>query len=422
MMIPREDEVEMETDAIDTETAEQELGSAIDSSGDELAVGETGSLLEDEAAEQESEIQDALPSELSDVQVKSVVESVLFASNNPVSVATLRGVFHNTDVDTDRIRRALDGMQTDYAGGERGIMLVEVAGGWQLRTKIDNMPWVRRQIKGRTFKLSGASMEVLSIIAYKQPVVKAEIDQIRGVESGHLVRMLMEKNMVRFAGKSELPGKPMLYATTREFLELFGLRNIRELPTLSEINDLIPEGIGGEDAEKETLDTLTDKLSLPIGQSYSDSEAELLTISDDLASITTSSEFFEEEKKRQREQRDRDRAQDIRERKIMGEEIAETDVKWLARYESKIDQVAKDMGPEPAVPGPEVELQPEAKEATPEVVTEEPEVVGANPELTSEPETEPKAELSPEARIGAGIEAAMEAMADLDAPNNDSNI
>src|SRR5204863_3661148 len=111
-------------------------------------------------------------------------------------------------------------------------------------------------VKGRSFRLSGPALEVLSIVAYKQPVIKSEIDQIRGVESGHLVRALMEKNIVRFAGKSELPGKPMLYATTKEFLELFGLRNIRELPTLSEIDELIPEGIGElSDVEsEETLD------------------------------------------------------------------------------------------------------------------------------------------------------------------------
>lgn len=363
-------------EAEETQEAQSEEGPEA-----ELAVGETGSLLEEEKLEAQGEEEAVdLPDDLNDVQIKSILESVLFAADGPMSFAAIKGVFHHTNADSDKLKRVINDLQTDYAGGDRGIALEEVAGGFQLRTKVDNRPWVTKQVKGRAFRLSGAAMEVLSVIAYKQPVVKHEVDQIRGVESGHLVRALMEKNLVRFAGKSELPGKPMMYATTKEFLELFNLRNIRELPTLSEIEELIPEGIEPEEAEKETLGDLTDKLGLPMGQSYSESESELLTISEDLAEISTSSEFFEEEKKRQREARDRERAQDIRERVIMGEEISEGDDKWLKRYESKMEAIAKE--------GQEEEPQPQESQSadgeSQEVQQEESQEVQEMPASASE--------------------------------------
>jgi segregation and condensation protein B len=232
------------------------------------------------------------------------------------------------------------------------VTLDEVSGGYQLRTKVDNAGWLRKLVKARPFRLSGPALEVLSIIAYKQPLVKSEVDDIRGVESGHLVRALIEKNLVKFAGKSELPGKPMLYATTKQFLELFGLRNIRELPTLSEIDKLIPEGIGEiNEIEGETLGSLADKIAIAPGKTYSEAETELLSITDALSGISTSSEFFEQEKIREREKRDNERAQDLRERQIMGEVLADSDKRWLSKFDAKIEAA---IAPEP-VAKPEVE-------------------------------------------------------------------
>lgn len=296
-------------------------------------------------------VEEVLPSELEDTQALSILESLLFATNHPLSVSTLRGVFHGTNVNSDRIHELIEKLTTSYAGGERGITLEEVAGGFQIRTKSENVGWLRRLVKGRPFRLSGPAMEVLSIVAYKQPITKAEIDQIRGVESGHLLRALIEKHICRMEGKSELPGKPMTYGTTKVFLELFGLRNLRELPSLNEIDELIPEGIGElKDVEGDTLGSLSDREALPMGKSYSDSENELLQITEDLAQISTSSEFFEEEKKRQREKRDNDRAQDIRERMVIGEMVSDEDQKWLSRFEAKINKLIE---PEPE-PKPEL--------------------------------------------------------------------
>jgi segregation and condensation protein B len=198
-------------------------------------------------------------------------------------------------------------------------------------------------VKARPFKLSGPALEVLSIVAYKQPCTKAQIDEIRGVESGHLLRAWMEKHLLNFGERSELPGKPMFYETTRKFLEIFGLRNIAELPSLHEIDQLIPEGIGDDEPKKEKLSDLTGELSTQMTDaSYSVGEDELLKITDELTQITTSSDFFEQEKQRMREKRDADRAQDIRERQIVGEEIDSKDLRWLERYEAaKVEGAAQ---------------------------------------------------------------------------------
>ena len=267
-------------------------------------------------------------------QMFSVIESLLFVSDKPVTVATMKSAFHGTNIDTKTIRKALVEMQSHYADPTRGVSLEEVNGGWQLRTKLDNFPYLKKINKTRPFRLSGPALEVLAIIAYKQPLIKNEVDQIRGVESGHLVRALMDKGLVCFQGKSELPGKPMTYGTTRKFLEIFGLRNLNELPTLEEIDQLLPDGIGEED-EKETLSDVTEMLSEQFEGNYSAGEEELLDITEKLGTIDTSSEFFEEEKRRQREKRDRDRAQDIREALEVGEEVATKDAKWLERYDAK---------------------------------------------------------------------------------------
>jgi segregation and condensation protein B len=268
-------------------------------------------------------------------QLLSVLESLFFASDKPVSLATLKQVFHNTNIDTKMLKRAIDEMQAIYADPTRGVSLEEVTGGWQLRTKLDNMDFLKKISKARPFRLSGPALEVLSIIAYKQPIIKNEIDQIRGVESGHLVRALMEKGLVSFEGKTDLPGKPMAYSTTRKFLEIFGLRNLQELPTLSEIDQLLPEGIG-EEEEKETLSDVTSSMSQAIGSSYSEGEEELTHITEKINSIDTSSEFFEQEKQRQKEKRDRERAEDIREALAVGEAVDSKDVKWLERYETQL--------------------------------------------------------------------------------------
>lgn len=277
-----------------------------------------------------------------DEQIESIIESILFASDRPVSFASIHQVFKGTTVKKDKIRRALDAIAVEYAGGRRGVTLEEVTGGYQIRTKVDNMNFLKRTVKTRAFKLSGPALETLAIVAYKQPVVKMEIDQIRGVESGHLLRALMEKGLVNFEGKAEhLPGKPMQYGTTRRFLEIFGLRNIKELPTLSQIDELLPEGIGEEVEEKPTLAMVTDSMSAEVKDvSYSQGEEELGLIEEQLTSISTSSDFFEQEKIRQKMKKDQEKAQDIRDALAVGEEVPKRDINWLKRYEDGLAAAA----------------------------------------------------------------------------------
>lgn len=275
---------------------------------------------------------------LEEERMDSVIESVLFASDRPVTLASLKLLFKGTNIKGDKIKRALDRLAVELAGARRGVTLEEVPGGFQIRTKIDNMDFIARSVKARQFRLSGPALEVLAIIAYKQPVIKAELDEIRGVESGHLLRALMEKGLATFEGKSDLPGKPMQYGTTKKFLEIFGLRNLKELPTLSQIDELLPEGITEEEGEKQTLSQLTDKLSENIGSSYSIGEEELGKIEGQLAEINTSSDFFEQEKNRQKQKRDEEKAQGIRDAILLGEEVSNRDRNWLERYETALSQ------------------------------------------------------------------------------------
>lgn len=272
---------------------------------------------------------------IEDERLESIVESILFASDRPVSLASIQLVFKGTNIKKEKIRRTLDNLAVEYAGGRRGVVLEEVTGGYQIRTKIDNMNFLKGTVKAKAFKLSGPALETLAIVAYKQPVVKMEVDQIRGVESGHLMRALMEKGLVNFEGKAEnLPGKPMQYGTTRKFLEIFGLRNLKELPTLSQIDELLPEGIGEEVEEKPTLSMVTDSMSEQVKDvSYSQGEEELGQIEDQLTAISTSSEFFEQEKLRQKMKRDEEKAQNIRESVLVGEDVPKRDLNWLKRYE-----------------------------------------------------------------------------------------
>jgi len=319
-----------------------ELGDA-EVFGEDLPVedDESEDLLADDFSAEGTELENFESAEieekefLEEEQVISIVESILFSTDRPVGLGAFKQAFKGTSVKTPQIRRALEALQVDYAGGMRGVTVEEINGGYQLRTKVDNMNFLRRMIKARPFKLSGPALEVLAIMAYKQPATKAAIDEIRGVESGHLLRALMEKGLVSFEGKSDLPGKPMLYGTTRKFLEIFGLRNIRELPSLSEIDQLIPEGIG-EVEEKETLSDITSNMSQDIDQTYSVGEEELLKISSELQGITTSSEFFEQEKLRQKQKRDNERAQNIREALTVGETVDKKDLKWLERHDAAL--------------------------------------------------------------------------------------
>ena len=304
---------------------------------EELRADEVQTEAEETAAEalvEGSELAAFESAEIEEERLDSILESILFATDRPVSLPSLKAVFKGTNVNHQRLKKALDRFAVELAGARRGVTLEEVPGGWQIRTKVDNLQFLSRTLKQRSFRLSGPALEVLAIVAYKQPLIKNEIDQIRGVESGHLLRALMEKNLVTFEGRSDLPGKPMQYGTTKKFMEIFGLRNLKELPTLSQIDELLPDGITEEEAEKPTLSSVTDAMSQQIAVgSYSQGEEELNKISSELETISTSSDFFEQEKLRQKAKREAERAQGIREAILVGETVSTRDKNWLAQYD-----------------------------------------------------------------------------------------
>ena len=153
----------------------------------------------------------------------SSLEALLFASGAPVSLRQLSEVL---EMEPERIREALAALAR--ACEDRGVELREVAGGWQLRTRPEHATLILRLLGQRPAKLSRAALEVLAVVAYRQPATRAEVDGLRGVDSGGVIRTLLGRGLLRTAGRREEPGRPLTYATTRAFLELFALPNLRD--------------------------------------------------------------------------------------------------------------------------------------------------------------------------------------------------
>src|SRR5262245_8699022 len=172
-------------------------------------------------------------------RLKSIVESLLFASDKPLPVRKLQEL--TGERNGENVAAAVEALRADYA--DRGVVLHEVAGGFQFRTNPMNAHWVRQLLAGRPVKLGRAQLEVLSIIAYRQPITRPEIDEIRGVDSGGTVKGLLDRGLVRVLGKKEEPGRPMLYGTTKDFLEFFNLKDLKDLPTLREFYELSEESM-----------------------------------------------------------------------------------------------------------------------------------------------------------------------------------
>ncbi|HEX9401037.1 MAG TPA: SMC-Scp complex subunit ScpB [Anaeromyxobacter sp.] len=175
---------------------------------------------------------------LSEARVRTVVETLLFLAERPLALEEIRQA---TGVEIPRLEKALDQISGHHRDGISGIVLHEVAGGWQLRTSPDNSDFARRFLRVRPQRLTRAALETLAIIAYRQPVTRPEIEEIRGVDCGAVVKALLERRLVKILGKKEEPGRPILYGTTREFLEFFSLKDLASLPTLREFHELSEE-------------------------------------------------------------------------------------------------------------------------------------------------------------------------------------
>jgi segregation and condensation protein B len=164
---------------------------------------------------------------------KSLIEALLFVSGEPITLAALKS---SADLPEAEIKQLLDELTAEYRERDGGVLIVEIANGYQMVTNPSCAQWIRKFKNTSTSnKLSLPALETLAIIAYNQPIIKAEVEQIRGVNSDGVVKTLLDKRLVKIMGRKEVPGKPLLYGTTREFLQYFGLKDLTELPTIKEL-------------------------------------------------------------------------------------------------------------------------------------------------------------------------------------------
>jgi len=168
--------------------------------------------------------------------LKNIIESLLFVSETPLTVDRIRKILSSAD--SKEIRHALNTLSDEYERRKGGFLLRQVAGGYQFRTRPEHSQWIRHLVQPNPVRLSKAALETLAIIAYKQPVIRSDIEHIRGVDSGGIIRTLLERKFIRILGRKEIPGRPLIYATTKQFLEVFDLKDLRDLPTPKEIESL----------------------------------------------------------------------------------------------------------------------------------------------------------------------------------------
>jgi len=172
--------------------------------------------------------------------LKNIIESILFVAEKPLTVTAIQ---HTLDFAAAKdIREALNLLADEYNTRGGGFHLREIAGGWQMRSRPEYRQYINRMIQTNPRRLSKAALETLSIVAWNEPIIRSEIEQIRGVDSGGVLRMLLERKLVRILGRREIPGRPLIYATTKFFLEVFDLNTIKDLPTIKEVEELEKSG------------------------------------------------------------------------------------------------------------------------------------------------------------------------------------
>ncbi len=171
-------------------------------------------------------------------QAKSIIEAVIFAANEPVSVEQLARLLDELDGDT--VAQLIYELQKEYDATGRSFQIVEIANGFQICTRNQYADWIRRFYTTElSSRLTVSALEALAIIAYKQPVTRAEVEEVRGVNSDSVIRTLSERNLVKIIGRKQAPGRPMIYGTTTDFLMHFGLRDLSELPSVDEIEKML---------------------------------------------------------------------------------------------------------------------------------------------------------------------------------------
>ncbi len=195
------------------------------------------------------------------MSLPAIVECIIFTAESALSLDRLCEML--PEFERDQIKAALTDLTVACEERGGGVQLAEVAGGWQFRTHPDFQQYVTRHIKTKSAKFSQSALETLAIVAYRQPITRVEVEHLRGVDCGGVLKSLLEKRLVKILGKKDIPGRPLIYGTSKEFLEVFGLKDLKSLPTLKEIQALddiplyerqeeLPLGQGEGGSEEET--------------------------------------------------------------------------------------------------------------------------------------------------------------------------
>ena len=189
--------------------------------------------IEDVEEAEEEQADEECPVEEIETTVESVIEAVLFASDESLTAARLSNI---VGTDTKQIREKIEQLNEKYKANNNAFRIEKLAGGYQMMTLSPYNHWLRKLLRSRSDnKLSPAALETLAIISYKQPIIRVDVESIRGVATGEMIRNLMYKGLVKIVGRAEVLGRPMLYGTTKKFLEVFGLNTLKDLPKIEEL-------------------------------------------------------------------------------------------------------------------------------------------------------------------------------------------
>jgi segregation and condensation protein B len=309
-----------QSDADHAERVENQIQEGL--SSEEAAVELARQIAEDEALakslaeqaeedENDPELLAALPSaeNLDVAEIQSCIEALLFMADKPLSGKKLRELLglnlapekSNGEFD-EAFHQAIAALQERYKSVHHGFEVMEVAGGYQFRTKQGRAPLARKLAKIQTQRLSSGGMESLAIISYKQPVLKEDIDKIRGVDSSYFIRGLMDKKLIKISGRSELPGRPLLYSTTDEFLQIFGLNDLNALPPLRELESMIPTSQAKHEDDprvkemRRLVGQMNTDVSTTLAYDPKEDEKLLQEIRERVQSIPSSTPYLDEQK------------------------------------------------------------------------------------------------------------------------------
>jgi segregation and condensation protein B len=235
-------------------------------------------------------------------EMESCIEALLFISDKPITLNKLQEHL-GPEFDKQIFKDALAGLQARYQANHHGIEVVEVGGGFQFRTRPGRAALARKLAKVQTQRLSSGAMETLAILAYRQPAMKEEVDKVRGVDSSYFIRGLLDRRLIKISGRSELPGRPLLYSTTDEFLQIFGLASLDAMPPLQELESMVPASqakTGDEDPRVKQMRKLVGEMnadtSTTLNYDPKEDEKILAEIRERVQSIPTSTASLDEQK------------------------------------------------------------------------------------------------------------------------------